>query len=241
MTPRDGLPAVAVHDALLRAWRALSQSGWLADCEAEHREQLFGIAELRRYEPGQVIYRVGDPADGIYGFVEGRIEAAIPRADGELFQFHRWGAGLWVGDLAVFSNRARLLTLQAAVRSVAVFLPRHALLEIVRANPGLMQCFYRLSHENVALAFRLLGSLGVAGAENRVALRLLMLASGTAPTTDEVEISQAKLAEFVALSDQSVRRAVRKLEEAGLIESGYGRYRIIDRPGLAALCGYSLE
>lgn len=49
-----------------------------------------------------------------------------------------------------------------------------------------------------------------------------------------------RLAQYVALSDQSVRRAVRKLDEAGLIEARYGRYRIVDRQGLAALCGYTL-
>jgi CRP-like cAMP-binding protein len=237
---RDTPPDVAGRLALHRAWRALEQSGWLADCEAEHREQLCGIAELRRYEAEQVIYHVGEPADGIYGFVQGVIEAAIPRADGEVFLFHRWGTGLWVGDLALFSKRKRLLTLQAAAPSVAVFLPADALLEIAQANPRLMECFYRLSHENVALAFRLLGSLGVSGAQNRVALRLLMLASDSPAACDEVHISQAKLAEFVALSDQSVRRAVRKLEDAGLIEAGYGRFRIIDREGLAALCQYTL-
>lgn len=221
------------------AWRVLEQSGWLAECEAEDRELLFGIAEMRRFDAGEFLYCAGDPADGVYGFVEGAVDIAIPRIDGEIFVFHRSGSGLWVGDMPLFAGRERLMSLQAVERTVTVFLPKGRLVELARAHPGITECFYRLTYENVALTVRLLGSLAVVGAENRVALRLLSLADAEETGQQVVRISQARLAQYVALSDQSVRRAVRKLEKAGLIEAGYGRYRIIDRQGLAALCGYT--
>jgi DeoR/GlpR family transcriptional regulator of sugar metabolism len=44
----------------------------------------------------------------------------------------------------------------------------------------------------------------------------------------------------VALSTQTVRRALRQLESQGLLELGYRRIRILDERGLAGLCGYML-
>lgn len=178
------------QSSLSSAWRVLEQTGWLAECDVSYREMLCGIAELRHFEGGESVYRVGDSADGSYGFVEGAVDVGIPRIDGEMFVFHRSGPGLWVGDLALFSTKKRLASLQAVKRSVAVFLPRERLLELVDANPRITACFYRLSHENTAMLARLLGSLAITGAENWVALRLLMLAESEASTAEVVEISR---------------------------------------------------
>jgi CRP-like cAMP-binding protein len=54
-----------------------------------------------------------------------------------------------------------------------------------------------------------------------------------------IRISQHAFAELVALSEQSVRRALKNLEDQGLIETGYSRLRILDRDSLAAYCGFS--
>lgn len=239
MAERFDSRSVSGRWSLRDAWCVLEQTGWLSGCDSRDRELLFSIAELRSFEAGEFVYRIGDPAEGVYGFVEGAVDIEIPRLDGEMFIFHRSGPGTWAGDLALFSSKDRLLSLQAAHRSVAVFLPRQGLFKLVGAHPRIMECFYRLTYENVALIVRLLGSLAVTGAENRVALRLLSLAETDEAGQEIVEVSQARLAQYVALSDQSVRRAVRKLEKAGLIETGYGRYRILNREGLAALCGYT--
>ena len=54
-----------------------------------------------------------------------------------------------------------------------------------------------------------------------------------------IQVSQASLAAFTAISQQTLRRVLRKLEELGLVESGYNKVRVLDRVGLARLCGYA--
>jgi len=50
-----------------------------------------------------------------------------------------------------------------------------------------------------------------------------------------LQISQGKLAELVALSLPTLQRVMRRLQQKGLIELGYGQIRIVDRQGLVAL------
>jgi CRP/FNR family cyclic AMP-dependent transcriptional regulator len=42
---------------------------------------------------------------------------------------------------------------------------------------------------------------------------------------------------MVALSLPTLQRVLRRLQDGGLIELGYGRIRILDRRGLLSLCG----
>jgi CRP-like cAMP-binding protein len=112
---------------------------------------------------------------------------------------------------------------------------------MTQRQPTLIADFYRLSHINMAMTLSLLGNLAISGAENRVALRLMIQRRILTDEDGWIPLGQEALAELVALSTQSVRRALRHLESQGLLELGYRRIRILDERGLAGLCGYSLR
>ena len=102
-----------------------------------------------------------------------------------------------------------------------------------------MDEFYQLSYHNMRIALGLLGNLSIPRAEGRVALRLLAQADQQQDSTDWIRLSQESLSEMVSLSSQSVRRSLCHLEAEGMIETGYGRIRILDHERLIALCGYA--
>lgn len=227
-------------DALDSSWGKLERSGWLAERLPEVRARLRGVAQGRHYPAGEVIYGAGDIADGVYGLAHGALDVSIPRVDGEVCVIHRAVPGFWVGDLALFAESARLVGLRAAACCEMVFLPRAALEHLVREDCSILGDFYQLTHQNVATTLHLLGNLAVIGAENRVALRLLLQSErATHDEEDWVHISQQELAQLVALSEQSVRRALHSLEQQALIEIGYRRVRIADRARLEGLCGFT--
>ncbi|HEX5788877.1 MAG TPA: Crp/Fnr family transcriptional regulator [Woeseiaceae bacterium] len=224
---------------LAAGWQRLEGSGWLSRRSAVTRKHLRGIARIRTMDAGQTLYRVGDAPDGVYGLVSGALEVSIPRIDGQEVIVHRAEPGFWIGDLALFAGQSRLITLRATNGCQVVQLPQERLKPLVEANAELMRDFYELSHENMAMTLRLLGNLAVTGADNRVALRL-MVQNASLPTGEQwIRMSQDALAELVALSTQSVRRSIRRLEESGLIETGYGRVRVIDPVALGRLCYYA--
>ena len=225
--------------SLDEAWTQLESAGWLAARDAGKRRDLRSIAKLRTCKPGEYMYHPGDPADGVYGLVRGTLDILIPRLDGEELLVHRAEPGFWVGDLALFAEQQRLVGVRAATRCDLVYLPQDRLRRLVRENAGLIGDFYMLTHANMTTALRLLGTLAVPGAEKRLALRLLLQSDATRVDDGWIHLSQECLADFVALSQQSVRRGLHSLQARGLLEIGYGKLRIVDREALAAFCHYA--
>lgn len=233
--PKNLPPGLSLDEA----WEQLESAGWLANRDARKRGELRSVARLRACEPGDYIYHPGDPADGVYGLVLGTLDLLIPRLDGEEQLVHRAEPGFWVGDLALFAEQQRLVGVRAAARCDLVYLPQDRLKRLVRENPGLIADFYMLTHTNMTTALRLLGTLAVPGAEKRLALRLLLQSEATRAEDGWIHLSQECLADFVALSQQSVRRGLHSLEARGLLEIGYGKIRIVDREALATFCHYA--
>ena len=191
------------------------------------------------FDTDDVLYFAGDKPNGVFGLVSGSLQIAVPRADGQECLFYRAETGFWVGDLALFSGQSRLVTARVSRGTRVVRLPQGALAALLERHPELIKDFYDLSFENTRTALQLLGNLTVTGAENRIALRLLMHAETLGNSSDWINLSQDTLALMVAVSEKTVRRSLRELHDRGLIETSYSRLRIIDQEGLASLCGYS--
>lgn len=227
---------VASTPPLGEVWKMLEERGWLAERSQEVRTRLLGIAEVRVYRPGEPLYIVGEPPRGVYGIARGALDISIPREDGEEIVIHRTQRGFWVGDLALFSSQLRLITATAATEVVAAFLPKTRLARLMDRYPSLIADFYVLSHRNVATTLQLIANLSIPRAEARIALRLLIYDQRLLRNEDWLPMPQEKLAQLTALSLPTVQRTLRRLEEAGVIELGYGRMRIRDREKLLGYC-----
>lgn len=214
----------------------LEQRGWLAERNPDVRARLKSIAQVRTYRRGECLYVVGEPPNGVFGIARGALDISIPREDGQEIVVHRAQPGFWVGDLALFSGLPRLITAAAAAETVAAYLPRTRLSRLLKQHPDLIADFYVLSHRNVATTLQLIANLSIPRAEARIALRLLIYDQRQTNGQDWITLPQEKLAELTALSLPTVQRALRRLEEAGLVELGYGRLRILDRERLLRFC-----
>lgn len=226
---------------LAGAWALLEQAGWLARRSREVRELLKASARLRECADGEVLFRAGDVPNGVFGLVDGALEIAVPTMGGEEGLFHRAEPGFWVGDLALFAGQRRLVSIRAAGPSSVVHLAQDALNACVVRHPALTRDFYELSHENMQTALQLLGNLAVPSAESRIALRLLMHSKSLRHEQAPIRLSANELAQLVAVSPKTVRRALQHLQNLGLIETGYATIRVVDHDGLARQCGHGLE
>lgn len=224
-------------ESLPEAWSRIADQGWLGTVDAESRDRLRSIARLRDVAKGEFVYRVGDRPDGVYGLVSGLLDISIPRADGEEITIHRVEAGYWVGDLAMFAKHVRLASLCAIEDSRLVQLPQDKLISLVKSYPDLMTQFYSLTRKNFELALNILGNLSITPSDIRVALRLLLHDENVEPGERWIRLSHEDLAGMLALSLPTLQRALRRLEERKLIETGYRRIRVLDRAGLLRYCG----
>lgn len=145
------------------------------------------------------------------------------------------GAG-WVGDLALFARQVRLVSVGAAIETRRAPAPGGARESHPRQSihhDGSLRPFSP-EHGNRAEASRQSDHLAL-----RDPCRLAAVVAGRELTDGRrwIEISQGKLAELVSLSVPTLQRALRQLEASGLIELGYRRIRIVDRPVLLRYCG----
>lgn len=233
--------AVNTGTTLAEALDLLSRVGWFSKRSDRVRAVLGDIARLRFFAAGAPLYLVGDEPNGVFGLVDGSLDVSIPRADGTDFTFHLAEPGFWVGDLAIMTSATRLVSVRAATDATVVQFGAADLARVVRDQPSILHDFYALTYANFATTFFLLANVSITSSESRVALRLLLQLERAPDPEGWVRVSQGKLGELVALSQPTLQRALRRLQEMGCIEQGYGQIRVIDRARLLDACGESAD
>jgi len=216
--------------------KQLLATGWFGGRGARFQKDLLNCAITKTFKAGETLYHYGDSANGIYAILEGAVQITAPADDGQEFVVHRQGGGFWIGDLALFAEASRLISVVATEKTRSLFFPSSRVDRLVHDNPEYVRDFYALSHENMQTALRIMANLAVTGTEKRLVLRLLHLDEGTTKTDDWIVISQDELAGMVAVSQPTLHRNLHRLADLGLIELGYGRVRLIDRRKLIASC-----
>ncbi|MFC3616429.1 Crp/Fnr family transcriptional regulator [Lutimaribacter marinistellae] len=214
----------------------LETRGWLSERPSDFRGALLAGAQPRRFDKGDTLYHYGDPALGLFGVLSGAVAVSIPADNGEEFTAHHDGAGFWIGDLAMLSDQTRLVTVTALRDTETLYIPAGHIIRMVRETPRYYADFYALTHSNMELALRLMANLAVANADHRLELRLLMLDERLDTPGGWLDVNQEDLAAMVAVSLPTLQRKLRVLTEAGMVEQGYGRIRVLDRSRLLSAC-----
>lgn len=214
----------------------LAAQGWFSQRSPEIRARLGAIAKLRNFAKEERVYLAGDPPNGMFGLISGSLNISIPRADGEDYTAHRAGAGFWIGDLALFSQGPRLVSVHAAEATLMAHLPAHELNRLVEEDPRLYADFYPLTYENFRTAFDIISNLAMPSAAKRVADRLLIEAETCGDGDGWIPLSQSELANLTAVSLPTLKRILRRFIELGLIDHRYARVQVLDRDALARLC-----
>jgi CRP/FNR family cyclic AMP-dependent transcriptional regulator len=218
------------------ALRVLESRGWLSQRSKETRKRLTGIAKLRNFDTHEPVYLAGEVPNGVFGLVRGSLNISFPRNDGEDYIVHQAGSGFWFGDLALFSRGTRLVSVHAAEPTTMVQIRARELGKLVREDPRLYADFYALTYENFKTALQIITNLAITSVDKRVADRLLLEATAYPDSEGWIPISQPDLAQLLAVSLPTLRRAIGQFASAGLVEQGYGPIRVIDRKALQRVC-----
>lgn len=233
---RDSRSPESGGSDLAAALDALAAQGWFAQRSKATRALLGSIAKLRHFAKDERIYLVGDPPNGVFGLVSGSINISYPRGDGEDYTVHRAGSKFWFGDLALFSDQPRLVSIHAAEPTVTVHLASPDLARLVREDPRLYGDFYSLTYENYGLALRIISNLAITSTDKRLADRLLQEARLRGDNDGWISVSQPELAKLLAVSLPTLQRILRRMVKDGALRTSYGRIRVLDQDALARIC-----
>ena len=110
----------------------------LGDVDPEALEALQGQMTWHEFSNGEVIFRQGDPADGMYIVVNGRLRTSLMLDDGTRKDLGRIGPGEPVGEMAVISDDERSATVYAVRNSSLVRITPLKFERLIRQHPKLL-------------------------------------------------------------------------------------------------------
>jgi CRP/FNR family cyclic AMP-dependent transcriptional regulator len=109
-----------------------------SEVTTEQLSFLAAIAEEREFDPGKIVYREGDPPDGLYAVISGEVEM---RRSGE--PIDTIGADGVFGVWALFDDEPRLTTAQAVEECQVLFVSRDAFYELLSDHVEIVEGLFK--------------------------------------------------------------------------------------------------
>lgn len=92
-------------------------------------------SHLQRFKAGEVIFKEGDPGDGLYIVDEGEVQISVIVADGQRKQLAKIGPGDFFGEMAVLESAPRSASASALMATTVRFIPSAELFKVLERAP----------------------------------------------------------------------------------------------------------
>lgn len=194
------------------------------------------LAIRRSFDHGATIFREGDPADGLYGVIAGRVQISTRTATGEEIFIEACGSGRVFGLTSGVDGQQRFATARAAPAAEVFLICRDNFLRLLATEPQLSVGLLHVFCQRQRFIARLVaGEYAQRDIPARLAHRVLELAGSDTDGRSCLEITQAELAKFIFVSRQVVNHHLSEWHSRGWISTSPRRLRVMDREALAAV------
>lgn len=210
----------------------MNGDSWFNRLDADRRDALLSASRRVIKSDGVRVYATGDPPNGLWGVVEGRVRLLdYPRAGAEVL-VRNLGRGEWFGELSTIDGGPRPQDAVASGPTTLAHISPTVFARLVLATPELHHDLALLAcaHQRAALAF--IGQRVAQPIRARVAAALL--SSPVEPAGQTLSVRQAELAVIVGVSRQTLNKVLKGFEREGAIRTGYGRIDILNAGPLRA-------
>lgn len=186
----------------------------------------------RRFSRNEEIFGEGEPAEHLYRVVSGVVRTIRFTSDGrrQILAFH------FPGDVFGIETGDRHALAAEAVTEAAVSMVRRAMVESAASrDPAAARGLLKLVSDHLQKSQEHVLVLGRKGAGERVAAFLLQLADKVRPDI-ELPMSRADIADYLALTIETVSRAFTQMERDHAIDLPSSRHVVVrDRHALEVL------
>src|SRR2546427_337621 len=104
---------------------------------ASELEVLEHTAQVKAYKAGRNIFQEGDPGDGLYLILEGKVQITCLLGQDQRTVLSQLDAGDFFGEMAVLDNQPRSATATAETDTKVYFILRDDLLKVLERSPSL--------------------------------------------------------------------------------------------------------
>ncbi len=200
------------------------------------RDELARIAVDRHYRKDQVVFSDGDPGDGFFTVVSGRIKVFKISPEGKEQIFHFFGPGDVFGEVAVFTGCGYPANAEAQTKAEALFFPRDAFIGLIKRDPSLALNMLATLSWRLHKFSGLIEDLSLREVPSRLAAHLLYLSDCQKGAADvQLEITKGQLAALIGTIPETLSRIMTKMMRQGLIKMDRNAIRITDRHALEEL------
>jgi CRP-like cAMP-binding protein len=209
--------------------------------EQETRE-LLKPSIIKHVQKGNVVFRRGDPGDGLYGVLAGRILITIDSVDGKELILNSHGQGEFFGEIALLDRVGRSAAAVAAERSDLFFLGRDAFRGFLGQRPEAMSRIISVLCARLRRSTDVIEDAAFLNVASRLAKLVIALVhdSGRGDLRSQqptVRISQAELARMLGASREFVNKQLKIWRAAGIVELGRRTLDVRDMRALEQLVG----
>lgn len=194
--------------------------------------ELVKTAVWRTYNPGEIIFLEGEQASGLYFLQSGwvKVVKSSPAGREQVLRFMEPGDTF--NEIVVFANLANPATAIALETAEIWLLPRQSLSQTLRQNPDFAQHAIAKMAERVLHLVNLIADLSLRPVTGRLA-RLIGDGAVDGVLSRPRWYTQTELAARLGTVPDVVQRALRQLEQDGLIQVERHQIRILDATALA--------
>jgi CRP-like cAMP-binding protein len=194
------------------------------------------IAVNRFYDKEKTIFIEGDPCDGFYIIVDGRVKIFKLSFEGKEHILHIYGPGNPFGEVPVFAGKKFPANAQTLLKSHLLYFPRTAFIDLISQNPSLSLNMLAVLSMRLRQFTIQIENLSLKEVPGRLASYLLYLAKEQGRTdTVMLTISKGQLASLLGTIPETLSRILAKMNKQGLVETSGRDIRLLDIAGLEDL------
>ena len=219
--------------------RYLSVLPLFADLRPPELARLAEGCQMRRFERGEMVFRIGEPCESFHVVVTGRVKLYVISPAGQEKVIELIGPGHSFAEALMFLEKPYLVNSQALADSLVLTVHRHSVIDELQRDPRFaLRMLAGLSRRLHGLV-RDVQAYSLQNGVQRVIGYLLRDQEPADGGVDEVRtvslpVSKATVASRLSLTPEYFSRILRELEEAQLIKVDKREICILDVGRLAA-------
>jgi CRP-like cAMP-binding protein len=199
------------------------------------RDEIQRFADLTReraYPKGSVILFQDDPGDSLFVLRAGRVKVVLIGEDGREVILGVLEPGAHFGELALIDDQPRSAHVIAMEDAQLLILRREDFRRRVEANPSVAWALLTELSRRLRRADVKIGGLVLLDVPGRIARLLLDLANEAGSDMIDKPLTHQTIAQMIGASRETVSRAMKEFQDAGLITVERRRIAVGDRDAL---------
>lgn len=190
--------------------------------EAELGE-LSKITPYRRYEAGEIIYHMEDPADALYFVRDGMVKISMYFPNGKEMILGLLGQYDIFGELLLLPSERRPNQAEAVIDTTLIVMPENDFQRLLQQQPAIAMKFIQVMSTRLWQAQQWQAEVGAFDAPGRLANLLVRLASDFGRDVErgveiDLALTQQDLAKMIGATRETVSHCLARLLEFGAVK-----------------------